>query len=339
MNEENLLPLYKQDEKTRKFRIVQFWTYTPKLEYFVRADLADTTAIPNQTTGRRITEEEFQQLSSDNGDVWAFPKAGKASRITNVNLQGAHTQTLQTYVFSPTLSQLTGNTVDERWKVLDAALKLAQTQKAQIFLGPEYFFTKQSSELNGNSGNHAYSEGEKLDVEKRLKAFAAGNKGMLIIPGTILWKDSLGQVRNTALICGADGEEISSHDKQFPHNDQIFANNSNGSWKAGERVAKDFEFQGVRCRYHICADDGHDFDEENVKELHLVSGYDYGAFNPRAHAGGFEVKSDGGSTGAKVQKGGIETNTAKGALDFPITIPDLSGGSSASLEIQKPLSL
>jgi hypothetical protein len=217
------------------------------------------------------------------------------------------------WVYCPDISNFPNEDAETRLRRLGQALRRASEIKADIFLGPEYFFSRFSSALETPAvANQTYTQAEKERVETALGEAARANRGMLIIPGTMLWKDSANLVRNTAFInCRLNGIRH-AHSKHKAHNDIQYALAAGGTWAPGD-THFDFDYRGWSVRFQICADNSNDADGPAPKELHILSGFDFGAYNPRAHRGGWEVVCDGKGWGRIEQAG----TTFK-----PATVPD-----------------
>jgi predicted amidohydrolase len=207
---------------------------------------------------------------------------------------------LKVAVYCPKLTDLPNETVELRINRMKEAVEQAAQANADVFIGPEYFFTKDSSKLaNADFGaNHAYTAKEFLAVKAAIIEIGARHKTMLLIPGTTLWKSDAQEVRNTGYLYQYLEQPGHEHSKNTSHDDAKYADHAGGQFTPGGTNFYDFEFQGLRARYEICADISAVGKTGDGKEVHLVSGFNFGGGMPaRAHHGGVEVLSDGTGDG------------------------------------------
>jgi hypothetical protein len=228
---------------------------------------------------------------------------------------------LHVWVYCPDLKKLPDERPKDRILRFGKAVEAAERLRPDVFIGPEYFFARASHRIDSNVDNHAYSAEEKQDVEKVVRGLGYNNKGMLIIPGTVFWKDANNLVRNTAIIhCRNEGLYL-EHNKCNAHLDADFAATASGTWQPGT-VASDFTFRTFKCRFQICADNG--ADGEQIKDVHLVSAYGLGNVVSKAHQGGWFVLSDG------IGIGRVEPTSRDLRVAVPATNP---GGDQFSLAV------
>jgi hypothetical protein len=231
------------------------------------------------------------------------------------------------WVYCPNVGELPNETVAQRLVRFGNAVAAASRFKPDLFVGPEYFFTKSSNKLANPAFNHCYNQTERDEVENAVRGAGFNNRGLLIIPGTMLWIDNSKAVRNTTFIHCRNESLFMAHSKRAAHHDETYAGIAGGVWTPGA-THFDFEFRGFRSRYQICKDMGSD--PEAMKELHLLSGFQLGGgIVPRAHGGGWEVLSDGGTGTGRIEK------TAPGGVVVPMTKPQNSDSFSLVVHIRK----
>ena len=224
-------------------------------------------------------------------------------RLKTVPLE-ASGRTLKIAVYCPKVTALPNETVQQRISRMKDALQAAANVTADIFVGPEYFFTKNTSQLNApNSGaNHTYTAEEFLAVNMAIIEMGEQHKSMLIIPGTTLWKNNANEVRNTGYVCHYL-DSGRAHSKKTSHHEVEYAQAAGGQYTPGASSQYDFEFQGLRARYEICSDVGQAGNAGNGKELHIISGFTFGGGMPsHAHHGGVEILSDGGDGDGRIER-------------------------------------
>ena len=105
-------------------------------------------------------------------------------------------------VYCPKLTDLPNETVEERIDRLKNAVHRAANDHAQVFLGPEYPFTKDTRNLARPvaGAKHCYSGAEFLQVTNAIVELGVRYPTTLLIPGTTLWKNQSNEVRNTGYV-------------------------------------------------------------------------------------------------------------------------------------------
>ena len=251
---------------------------------------------------RPITWED----ASPDAEIYVMPAQASVSRapllyddrLKAAPLEPAGKQ-IRIAVYCPKLTGLPDESVEQRIERINTAVEKAANNHAQFFLGPEYFFSKNTSHLAraDDGADHCYSEAEFLQVTNAIVELGEKHPTMLLIPGTALWKNDSNQVRNTGYIVHyVEGGR--SHSKNTSHDDAKYATNAGGMFVPGGKQFYDFEFDGFSARYEICADIDPSGKVGDGKELHFVSGFNYGGGMPaRSHRGGVEILADGAGDG------------------------------------------
>ena len=282
--------------------------------------------------GKVLRRISWDEASNSAADVYIIPKAEKPltwnDRLLQAKLESSDTF-LHIWVYCPNLNSIPDEEPKQRIVRFGDAITAAARIKADLFIGPEYFFTRNTSKLDDPKPSvpHCYTPEERDLVERAVHGAGYNHGGMLIIPGTMLWKDSSKNVRNTALIHCRNFGLFLAHGKYHSHKDETYAKADGGTWNPGATHV-DFEFRGFAARYQICADMG--TDPQEMKDLHLLSGFGIGGgIVPRAHGGGWEVLSDGA-----VGSGRIEKTVPAGTL-VPMNTPKQSESFSLVVHIRK----
>lgn len=217
---------------------------------------------------------------------------------------------LSVRTYLPARSSLTRSTLAQRITSLTEEF-VALDPAPDIFLVPEYFFNWVSDA--GNSTVVPSSRSELDTMVFHLKDLSRRHPETLLIPGTIIWEDDQGKIRNSAHAVQngrllGDGS-LTRYDKTCVDYDMRFVHVENGDggstkgpeqnlWLGGGAPHHDFQFKDVRCRLEICADVGQAENWDNI-DLQLVVASGFGAAPPpKARIGGglFAVDLEAGST-------------------------------------------
>ncbi len=258
-----------------------------------------------EVEGKFLTRISWDDALAENKrDIYLVPKKRKTWNDELIEAKLADDDTfLHIWVYCPNLNKLPKEEPRDRIIRFGEAVSAAARYTPDIFLGPEYFFTRNSDQLDSPQLRlaHCYNAEERDLVERAVRGAGFNHRGMLIIPGTMLWKDDSRNVQNTAFIhCRSFGLFL-VHSKHHSHHDDSYANAEGCTFKPGGTTCVDFEFRGFTARYQICADMG--MDKKEMKDLHLLSGFAIGGgVEPRAHGGGWEVLSDGAGGGGRIDK-------------------------------------
>lgn len=304
------------------------WTQRAPISVQVRAQFQ--LYVPDDSGpvvhGRRLRAVDVLPTPMP-ADVYAEKKRSFNERLRTAALVPERQGTfLHVWVYCPKLTDLPDESPADRIRRFGAAVAAAERLRPDVFIGPEYFFTRKTPQIADRGVDHVYTAEEKALVEAAVRGAGSNSRGMLIVPGTVLWKDAHGAVRNTAIIhCRNEGTHLEHH-KRNAHDDAAFATAAGGVWTQGT-LATDFAFRTLGFRFQICADNG--ADDEQMKDFHLISAYDLGNVTSRAHQGGWLVLSDGVGRG-RIEKT-LDTSRAQTA---PATTPS-SGQFSLAVDVRK----
>jgi hypothetical protein len=213
------------------------------------------------------------------------------------------------HAYTPDSDTLKKDSLENRFTNLQMHLSSLE-KKPDILLIPEYYFNwaADGQEGNGSGGKISpFSPSERDGMVMKLRTLSAGSPKTLLIPGTLIWRDSndassAAEIRNSAYVF-LDGKELSHdgitrYDKcsmayeraQFP----------GYQWAGGGTPRFDFEFKGLRCRLAICQDSGTPLNSEdnntyeNQVDLQLIVASRLGQdAESNTHVGGCCVHADG----------------------------------------------
>ncbi len=162
--------------------------------------------------------------------------------------------TLKVTIYSPIMTSLPEETPKERATRIIEAMRLASAGGAQVFLGPEYFFSHNSSSLATHNKSIIYSSDDADEARSMLVAASALYRGMLIIPGTFFMLEGAYDPHafNTAFVYlnGSKLTECSKHDKDT---DAVYAELAGVPFYPGDKAAY-FEFLKLNFCLQICSD-------------------------------------------------------------------------------------
>ncbi|RKH69033.1 hypothetical protein D7V93_00500 [Corallococcus llansteffanensis] len=134
------------------------------------------------------------------------------------------------------------------------AINAAGAAGADIFVGPEYFFTYNSDKLLTVNASFAYSAGDAELARSRIANASARWSKMLIIPGTFFMVQGVSSPRifNTAFVYlgGLTLSECSKYDSAA---DNAYAELSGFDFFPGE-TGRAFEFKNKSFYLQICSD-------------------------------------------------------------------------------------
>ncbi|HII15907.1 MAG TPA: hypothetical protein HA362_06360 [Nanoarchaeota archaeon] len=181
---------------------------------------------------------------------------------------------------------------------LEELLRAADETKPDILVGPEFLFY---NPWRGHKDSTPYSEYKK---RKLCKELAAKTGGMLLIPGTFIWKRGLFVFNSAPVIF--DGKVQHEYFKHEDGGSGVIAENHSLHYAPGAEEGLVFQWKGLSIGLEICAD--HHFGilgSRGVKTgLHLIAscGGRIKEINSTAREGGYAAICNGIRIGANMAK-------------------------------------
>ncbi|MEM9555470.1 MAG: hypothetical protein AAGC60_14535 [Acidobacteriota bacterium] len=189
-----------------------------------------------------------------------------------------------------------------------------------LFMGVEYYFNLRAGRDGGKTVVPC-TVADRDRILTRLERLSHRTPGVVLIPGTIIWRDRFGRCWNTGYVF-YDGELVESVDRRRSYDKFGVADYE-------RRMLREFDWEGGRtpwftfrhptlqliCCLQICAD--HDCNPEGATpDLQLVCSTSFGrGGRPDTHEGGWCIYADGDGVWRRVRAQDRRAETGKNDLE------------------------